>query len=183
MIKSAKVEEISEMVQTGECQVIDVREFPEFQAERIHNSKLVPLSDFEKHESEIDHTKPVYIMCRSGNRAKQAADRLLKKGFTDVHVIEGGMQAWQGANLPVIKGETKVWSLERQVRFTAGSLVLIGVLLGAFVWQPLVWLAAFVGAGLVFSAATDTCTMGLLLAKLPWNRMPAPACEPEVLNN
>ena len=182
MIKQARVEEVSEMVQTGECQVIDVREFPEFEAERIHNAKLTPLSDFEKHAEGIDHTKPVYIMCRSGNRAKQAADRLLQKGFTDIHVIEGGMQAWSSANLPVIKGETKVWSLERQVRFTAGSLVLLGVLLSFFVWQSLVWLSAFIGAGLVFSAVTDTCGMAMVLAKLPWNRMPA-ACEPEVLKN
>lgn len=162
-------------MQSGKCQVIDVREFPEYQAERIHNSKFVPLSDFEKHE-------PDCLMCRSGNRARQAADRLLKKGFTDVHVIEGGMQARTGANLPVIKGEMKVWSLERQVRFTAGSLVLIGVLLSAFLWQPFVWLSAFVGAGLVFSAATDSCGMAMVLAKLPWNRMPA-ACEPEILKN
>lgn len=177
MIRQAKVKEISEQVQSGECQVIDVREFPEFQAERIHNAKLVPLSSFESQMDSIDHQRPVYLMCRTGNRAKQAADRLVKKGFTDVHVVEGGMQAWTGANLPVITGETKVWSLERQVRFTAGTLVLTGVLLGVFVWQPLVWLSAFIGAGLAFSAVTNTCGMAMVLAKLPWNRMPAVACE------
>jgi rhodanese-related sulfurtransferase len=179
MIRQVKVEEISEKARAGECQIIDVREFPEFAAERIHNAKLVPLSDFEKHEKEIDRAKPVYIMCRSGNRAKQAADRLMRKGFTDINVIEGGMQAWSSANLPVIKSETKIWSLERQVRFTAGSLVVTGVLLGFFVWQPFLLLAGFIGAGLVFSAVTDTCGMALMLAKMPWNRMPAAACEPE----
>lgn len=177
MIKQVKAQEINEMIETGnECQVIDVREFHEFEAERIHQSKLMPLSNFERHADEIDHTKPVYLLCHSGNRARQAADRLLKKGFTDVHVVEGGMQAWASAGLPVVKGETKVWSLERQVRFTAGMLVFSGVLLSVLVWQPLVWLAGFVGAGLVFSAVTDTCGMALMLAKLPWNRGAA-RCE------
>lgn len=171
MIKKTNVIEVNDLIQAdGECQVIDVREFPEFEAEKIHNSKLMPLSNFEKHADEIDHAKPVYLMCRSGNRARQAADRLLRKGFTDVHVIEGGMQAWKEANLPIIKGESKVWSLERQVRFTAGSIVLIGVLLSVFLWQPLIWISGFIGAGLVFSALTDTCGMGMVLARMPWNQ-------------
>ena len=177
MIKNAKVEDINEMMQTGECQVIDVREFPEFEAEKIHNSKLVPLSNFEKHADEIDHTKPVYIMCRSGNRARNAADRLLKKGFTDIHVIEGGMQAWTKAGLPVLKNETKVWSLERQVRFAAGMLVLLGVLLSILVHPYFVVLPAFVGAGLVFAAVTDTCGMAMILARMPWNQQKEVSCE------
>lgn len=177
MVKQVKAHEVHEIMQEGECQVIDVREFSEFEAERIHQSKLMPLSNFEKHAEEIDHTKPVYLMCRSGNRARQAADRLLKKGFTDIHVVEGGMQAWGNAGLPVVKGETKVWSLERQVRFTAGSIVLLGVLLSVFVWQPFVWISALIGAGLVFSAATDTCGMAMMLARMPWNRHKAVSCD------
>lgn len=91
-------------------------------------------------------------------------------GFTDVRNVRGGMAAWQAAGLPLEGDERAPWSIERQVRFVAGTLVLAGVLLGVFVAQPLVWLAGLVGAGLVFAAATDTCTMGLLLARLPWNR-------------
>src|SRR5687768_4043839 len=130
MIKKATVNEINEMLNTGgECQVIDVREFSEFDSERIADAQLMPLSNFERHADEIDHSKPVYLMCRSGNRAKQAAERLARKGFTDVHVVEGGMLAWAEAGLPVVKGESKVWSLERQVRFVAGLLVLLGAIL------------------------------------------------------
>lgn len=176
MIKQVKAQEIKELMMSGECQVIDVREFSEFEAERIHNARLMPLSNFEKHAAEIDREKPVYLLCRSGNRARQAAERLLKKGFSDVHVVEGGMQAWEAANLPVVKGESRIWSLERQVRFAAGSIVLLGILLSIFLWQPFVWLSAFVGAGLVFSAATNTCGMALLLARLPWNQSAA-SCE------
>ena len=180
MIKQATVHEINNLMDTGgECQVIDVREFSEFNSERIADAKLMPLSNFEKYEAEIDHTKPVYLMCRSGNRAKQAAEKLVNKGFTDIHVIEGGMTAWSGAKLPVIKGESKVWSLERQVRFAAGAFVLTGVLLSVFVSPYLILLSVFVGAGLMFSAVTDTCGMGMVLARMPWNCGPV-ACEAPV---
>jgi rhodanese-related sulfurtransferase len=178
MIKQASVHEINELLDGGgECQVIDVREFSEFHSERLADAQLMPLSNFEKHADEIDHSKPVYLMCRSGNRAKQAAEKLSRKGFTDIHVVEGGMLAWTGANLPVVKGESKVWSLERQVRFAAGLFVLTGLLLGSLITPYLYILSAFIGAGLVFSAATDTCAMGMMLARMPWNKAPV-ACEP-----
>ena len=171
MIRKASVNEINELLSSGmECQVIDVREYSEFNAERIAEAQLMPLSNFEKHADEIDHAKPVYLMCRAGNRAKQAAERLAAKGFTDVHVIEGGMLAWTQANLPVLDGGSKVWSLERQVRFTAGSLVLLGGVLSLTVHPYAVLLSIFVGAGLMFAAATDTCAMGMVLAKMPWNQ-------------
>ena len=173
MIKQASVHEINEMFDNGdECQIIDVREFSEFNSERIANAELMPLSSFEKQAANIDHSKPVYIMCRSGNRAKQAAEKLVSKGFTDIHVIEGGMLAWSQAKLPIIKGESKVWSLERQVRFTAGLLVLLGVVLSLIIHQYLIGISAFVGAGLAFAGATDTCGMAMILAKMPWNRQP-----------
>ena len=177
MIKQATVHEINELLDSGgECQVIDVREFSEFNSERIADAQLMPLSNFEKHADEIDHTKPVYLMCRSGNRAKNAAEKLASKGFTDIHVVEGGMVAWAGANLPVVTGESKVWSLERQVRFAAGLFVLIGILLGALFGPYLTLLSALVGGGLMFSAATDTCAMGMVLARMPWNKAPV-ACD------
>ncbi len=171
MIKQATVHEINELLDAGgECQVIDVREFSEFNSERIADAQLMPLSNFEKHADEIDHSKPVYLMCRSGNRAEKAAAKLSAKGFTDIHVIQGGMTAWTGANLPIVKGGSKVWSLERQVRFTAGSLVLLGVVLG-FVYSPYIFiLSGFIGAGLVFAAVTDTCGMAMVLARMPWNQ-------------
>ncbi len=148
MIKQVSVHEVNELLDSGgECQVIDVREFSEFNSERIADAQLMPLSNFEKHAEEIDHSKPVYLMCRSGNRAKQAAERLMKKGFTDIHVVEGGMAAWAGADLPIVKGESKVWSLERQVRFAAGLFVLTGMVLGSFVTPYLYLLSVFVGTG------------------------------------
>ncbi len=167
---------MNQLLETGECQVVDVREFSEFNSARIAEAQLMPLSNFEKHADEIDHSKPVYLMCRSGNRAKQAAEKLAKRGFTDIHVVEGGMAAWASANLPIVNGESKVWSLERQVRFTAGAIVILGVMLGSIVSPYFYLISAFVGGWLMFSAATEWCGMGMMLARMPWNKGPV-ACE------
>ena len=180
-IKQANVKEVNEMLENGiECQVIDVREFAEFDTEKIHRAKLVPLSNFEKHSAEIDHSKPVYLMCRSGNRAKQAAEKLIRKGFGDIHVIEGGMLAWSKAGLPIVIGESKIWSLERQVRFAAGLMGLIGVILAFSVHPYFALLSGFIGAGLVFAAVTDTCGMAMMLARMPWNKASGATCEASV---
>lgn len=177
MIQETTVHEINQRLNSGvECQVIDVREFSEFNSERIADARLMPLSSFEKHADDIDHSKPVYLMCRSGNRAKQAAEKLIRRGFTDVHIVDGGMAAWTSADLPVIRGTSKVWSLERQVRFAAGLFVLTGVVLGFLVTPYLFLLSGLIGAGLVFSAVTDTCGMGMVLARMPWNHAPV-TCE------
>jgi len=177
MIKQATVEEINSLLNgTGECQVIDVREFSEFNSERIAEAQLMPFSNFEKHADDIDHSKPVYLMCRSGGRAAQAATRLSAKGFTDIHVIKGGMQAWAAADLPVVKGDSKVWSLERQVRFTAGLLIVTSVILGFTVSQYFFIISGLFGAGLTFAGATDWCGMAMVLARMPWNKARGNTC-------
>ena len=112
----------------------------------------------------------MYLLCRSGQRAAKAAEKFAKAGFVQPVVITGGTLAWIAANLPVTRGKSRVISIERQVRIIAGSLVLIGVLLGWLVHRGFFGLSAFVGAGWVFAGTTDFCSMGLLLAKLPWNR-------------
>jgi hypothetical protein len=96
-------------------------------------------------------------------------------GLTDVVVLEGGITAWAGAGLPVVRGR-KTMSLERQVRIAAGALVFIGSVFGYFVNPAFIALSAFVGAGLVFAGITDTCGMAMMLAKMPWNTRGA-ACS------
>ena len=114
--------------------------------------------------------QPIYLLCRSGQRATTAAGKLAKAGFIQPIVIEGGTLAWIEANLPVTRSAVKVMSLERQVRIVAGGIVFTGVLLAHFVDGRFIWLSGFVGAGLVFAGVTDFCGMGLLLAKMPWNK-------------
>jgi rhodanese-related sulfurtransferase len=150
--------------------VLDVRTPVEFAEVHVPQARNVPLDQLQPGAVQVPKDQPVYLLCRSGQRATKAAEQLAKQGFANPIVVEGGTLAWIAANLPVTRSAVKVISLERQVRIAAGSLVLIGVLLGWFVHRGFYGLAAFVGAGLVFAGITDFCGMGLLLAKLPWNR-------------
>jgi rhodanese-related sulfurtransferase len=155
-------------------ELIDVRtpvEFREVHVEYAHN---VPLDQFDASalvaKRNGHSAQPLYVICRSGNRAKQAADKLVAAGAQEVVNVEGGTVACEAAGLPVVRGK-KAMSLERQVRIAAGSLVLIGAVLGFFVHPYFIGLAAFVGAGLIFAGVTDTCGMGMLLARMPWNQV------------
>jgi rhodanese-related sulfurtransferase len=150
--------------------VIDVRTPVEFAEVHVPQARSVPLDELKPGALGLQKDQPIYLLCRSGQRATKAAEKFSKEGFTQPIVIEGGTLAWIDANLPVTRGVTKVISLERQVRIVAGALVLAGVLLGWFVHRGFFGVSAFVGAGLIFAGVTDFCGMGLLLAKMPWNR-------------
>ena len=151
-------------------QVIDVRTPVEFAEVHVPQARSVPLDELKPGSLELQKDQPVYLLCRSGQRATKAAEKFAKEGFTQPVVITDGTLAWIEANLPVTRGTVKVISLERQVRIAAGAIVLTGVLLARFVNFNFIWLSGFVGAGLVFAGITDFCGMGLLIAKLPWNK-------------
>lgn len=154
--------------------VIDVRTPVEYAEVHASSAFNIPLDQVSKETLAaagcVECGRPVYLLCRSGQRATKAAEKLLAYGYSNPVVISGGTLAWIEAGLPVMRGATKVISLERQVRITAGALVFTGAILAHFVHPNFVWLAGFVGAGLVFAGVTDFCGMGLLLARMPWNR-------------
>ena len=155
------------------AKVLDVRTPVEFAEVHVPQAQNIPLDQLDPQSllgtEQLSKGQPVYLLCRSGGRASQAAEKFNKVGCADAVVVEGGTLAWIDAGLPVVRGTAKVISLERQVRIAAGSLVLTGVLLAIFVHPYCIGLSAFVGGGLVFAGITDWCGMGLLLAKLPWN--------------
>ena len=157
-------------VRSRRALLVDVRTPAEFEEAHIEGSVLRPLSNLDVTEVArlAEGKEECILVCRSGNRARQAAEKLASSGIGSVKVLEGGVQAWEASGLPLRRGRRTI-SLERQVRIAAGTLVLIGVLLGYFVHPAWIALAAFVGAGLVFAGVTDTCGMGLLLARMPWN--------------
>lgn len=156
---------------TSDAVWLDVRTPLEHREAHIDGGRLVPLDSLDAGglAREVADRKTV-VVCRSGNRAKQAAERLAAAGCREVLVLDGGMLAWQAAGLPVTRGQ-KAMSLERQVRVAAGLLVVAGVGMGTWVHPAFYGLSAFVGAGLVFAGLTDWCGMGLLLAKAPWNKV------------
>jgi rhodanese-related sulfurtransferase len=153
--------------------LIDVRTPMEFQELHVANARNVPLDQLDPAASMQSRNgsrqEPLYVICRSGGRGKQACEKFLKAGFANVVNVEGGTLACEQAGLPVVRGK-KTISLERQVRIAAGSLALLGAVLGWLIHPAFMGLSAFVGAGLIFSGVTDTCGMGLLLARMPWNR-------------
>lgn len=155
----------------GPIELIDVRTPAEFETVHIEFARNVPLDrlDPAHFAPSAGSTEPLYVICRTGNRAQQAALKLEAAGRPRVINVEGGIEAWEQAGLPVVRGR-KSMSLERQVRIAAGSLVLVGSALGYFVHPAFIALSAFIGAGLVFAGVTDTCGMAMLLARMPWNR-------------
>jgi rhodanese-related sulfurtransferase len=160
--------------------IIDVRSPAEFEAAHIPGAFNVPLDHLGEHRDELARhiEEPVVLVCRSGNRASQAEQRLAAAGMGNVAVLDGGMLDWEAAGLEVSRGAQR-WDLERQVRLVAGSLVLLGILAG-LVWPPARFLSGAVGAGLVVAALGNTCAMGMLLARLPYNRA-TPGCDVDAI--
>lgn len=162
--------------------LIDVRTPVEYREVHVELARNVPLDRLDAAalmRERNGSTEPLYVICRSGSRGQQACERFLEAGFSNVVNVAGGTLACIEAGLPVVRGK-KAISLDRQVRIAAGSLVLLGAVLGGFVHIGFIGLSAFVGAGLVFAGMTDTCGMGMILARMPWNqcREPtAPSCS------
>lgn len=170
--------DLGELCRGGkQIDLIDVRtpaEYRELHAVPARNTpldRLDPAGLMKARNGATD--EPLYVICRSGSRGQKACERFLQAGYVNVINVAGGTLAWESCGLPVVRGE-KTISLERQVRIAAGSLVCLGALLGWLVHPALIALSAFVGAGLVFAGITDTCGMGLLLARMPWNRRSTP---------
>jgi len=155
--------------------IVDVRTAAEVEAVHIPGSYNVPLDQISEHRDEFHGVgEPIVLVCRSGTRARQAEALLRAANVPRLHVLDGGILAWERAGGSVVHGRV-VWSIERQVRAIAGALVVLGTLGSLLVWQPLIYLALFVGAGLLFAGLTDTCAMGMLLMRLPHNR--AATCD------
>jgi rhodanese-related sulfurtransferase len=157
---------LAELLAGGQkIDLIDVRTPVEFREVHVESARNVPLDRLDPAALvQARHGcpgEPLYVLCRSGSRGQQACERFLKAGFADVVNVETG--------LPVVRGK-KAIALERQVRIAAGLLVLLGAILGWLVDPAFVGLSAFVGSGLVFAGVTDTCGMGMLLARMPWNQ-------------
>jgi rhodanese-related sulfurtransferase len=158
------------MNSTTDASWIDVREYPEFASGHIEGSRLVPLGRLEETSSAWERTAPLTLVCKSGIRAHEARQRLSGLGFTSLTVLEGGIDQWRLDGKPLVTSTRKPWSIERQVRITAGSLVLVTLALAYFSSRFFLLGTTFVGAGLVYAGVSDTCMMGLLLARLPWNQ-------------
>ena len=164
--------------------IIDVRSAAEFESVHIRGSYNVPLPLLSEHTDELAARlgSRVVLVCQSGARAEQARQRLGSSGVNTAYVLTGGVPGFASAGGDVVKGKER-WDLERQVRLAAGSLVVLGLAGGKFVSPRIRTLAGVIGAGLTFSAATNTCAMGRALSAMPWNKSATePTRETAIMN-
>ena len=157
---------------------LDVRNPDEYEEGHIASSVLLPLPQLNPLAVRrmMREGQRCVVVCKAGMRARKAAQILSEGGIGNLQILEGGMDAWANAGLPVNRGSEGV-SIQSQTRFIAGLMVLIGVLLGVFVDRNWLYLSGFVGCGLMLAGLTGWCGLSLLLSKMPWNRNKACTCS------
>ena len=103
--KQVDTMEAVQKINHDDALVIDVREAKEVEQGRIPRAKHIPMGELNHRLSELEKykAKPIIVACRSGHRSAAACGILAKNGFADVYNLEGGMIAWEKANLPVEK--------------------------------------------------------------------------------
>lgn len=172
-VNSITVQELGELLTNGQTiDLIDVRTPAEFQEIHVSIAKNLPLDQLSAANLAAgrDPNQPLYVICRSGARGSQACVKLLKAGIENVVNVEGGTMAWDKAGLPVVRGKATL-SLDRQVRIAAGFLAFCGAVLALTVDPRWALLSGCVGAGLMHAGITNSCMMGMMLAKMPWNQV------------
>lgn len=166
-------QKFAELVKSGKkVDVVDVRTPAEFREVRLEVARNVPLDRLDPAAVAKEHgdaSEPIYVICRTGSRANMACEKFQQAGIENVVNVEGGTLGALDVGLQIVRGK-KTMSLERQVRIAAGFLVFSGMVLGKFVSEYFYGVPAFVGAGLMFAGITDTCMMGMMIAKMPWNQ-------------
>lgn len=173
MVSTISCQEFAPLSKKGGFDMIDVRTRPEFYEVHAVGALCVPLDTLHPEmimASRGERAKePLYIICRTGGRSSQACSAFAKAGFDNVVNIEGGTLAWVAAGLSVNRGTKMMMSLERQVRIFAGLMIVAGTFLARMnPWFLVV--PGIVGASLAFGGLSNSCGMGVLLAKMPWNK-------------
>ncbi|WP_201029058.1 rhodanese-like domain-containing protein [Cylindrospermopsis raciborskii] len=161
--------QVKELLENQRVHLIDVREQEEFMGEHIPGSQLLSLSKLDPEKISLLTGKKIVLYCHSGNISKQAAYRLIEFGFRDFSQLQGGISAWKKSGY--VTNRNAPISIMRQVQIVAGTLVVTGTVLGVLVSPWFLILSGFVGTGLVFAGLTNTCTMAMLLKKLPYNQI------------
>jgi rhodanese-related sulfurtransferase len=152
--------------------LVDIREANERAREKIPGAFHMPLSSLDDADFALHQGRPVIFHCKSGARTGANAPRLAAKlgGDWEAYVVEGGLDAWKKAGLPVATDRSQPIELQRQVQIVAGSITFIGTMLGLFVAPVYFIIPAFIGAGLVFAGVSGFCGMARVLMLAPWNR-------------
>ena len=166
-----KPSDVAERLRAGGAVLVDIRESDEFARQHVAGALSHPLAALERAHLRLEPARDVIFACRTGMRTGANCDRLAALVEGEAFVLEGGVDAWSAAGLPLAEDRKAPLELQRQVQIAAGGLVMLGVGLGVLARPAWLGVAAFVGAGLVFAGATGTCGMARILAAAPWNRV------------
>lgn len=174
-MRSITVQELQSLLSTGKCiDLVDVRTPAEHASAHVPGTRVEPVDRLNcqavLQSRRGECSDPIYILCHSGTRAAQAAEKFAKAGFDNAIIVAGGTQAWIAAGYPVERGARNVLPLDRQVRTVAGILALAGAVLAHFHNPAWIGLSGFVGFGLIVAGLTDFCPMRSVLAAMPWNQ-------------
>lgn len=169
-MKSISVTELSEKMASGDGVVVDVRTPSEYRGVHYHGSRNIPMETITQHVDELKSHKTVYVSCNSGGRSKMAIEDLGLHGLTNLVNVEGGIQAWIKAGLPVHRAKKWNMPVMQQVMAIAGLLILSGSLGALYVIPELIWLTVAIGIGLSYAGLSGNCYMTKILDKMPWNK-------------
>ena len=176
-ITSVSPKRLNTFINRGkEINLIDVRTPAEYRAGHASGAKLLPLNDLDAETVSAQArsypdggNQTLYLICQSGSRARQAAERLAEAGHRNLALVEGGTEAWEKAGLPIQRCGNAI-SLERQVQIAIGILLVLKVLFGFTIHELFFAATALIGAGLIVAGTTRWCGLARLIALMPWNR-------------
>jgi len=152
--------------------LIDVRTPVEHEEMRIAGSRLMPLDRLDPAEVKAAAgAGQCVLICQSGKRAERAFEKLQAAGCGNLAILEGGVAAWESADLPLERSARKRLPLMRQVQLIIGVLALTSSILALTVNRNFALIPAFLGAGLTLAGSTGWCGLAILLSKMPWNKV------------
>lgn len=162
--------ELSDKIESGQSvTVIDVRTTSEYRSGHVAGSISIPMDEIESRLEDIPNADQIVLTCHSGTRAQMTND-LLGDRLDNVVCLEGGIESWESANLPVVRATKTKLALDRQAMIAASLIILISVGLGTFVDSSWYYLALLPGVGLMLAGAAGFCLMGIILSTMPWNK-------------
>lgn len=101
-VQNVSVQDLQKAQQQGKF-ILDVRTPEEYNEGHVRGSILVPLNELSSRLHELPHEGDIYVVCRSGNRSRQASEILVKEGFQNVYNVEGGMLDWQAKGFEAVR--------------------------------------------------------------------------------
>jgi rhodanese-related sulfurtransferase len=169
-LKSISPDRAAVLMRSGAV-LIDIREADEHARESIPGARHHSLARIDSESPIRSGDEVVIFHCKSGARTSGNSSKLSAAApHCEAYVLEGGLNAWKKAGLPVTLDRSQPIEIMRQVQIAAGGLVLLGVTLGAAITPGFYVLAGIVGAGLLFAGVSGFCGLARLLGMMPWNR-------------